>query len=90
MALIEILLALLISRSLTFAKFAFLAALVGIFNIRCKHSESMNLLLGFFVFYYLMLNFMVNTVDFLWNFAFKGVYFHFDQDFVASFSYKTH
>ena len=42
------------------------------------------------MFYYLALNICVNMFDFVWNFALQGIEYQYDDDFVSSFSYKTH
>ena len=46
--------------------------------------------MAFFLVYYLTLNFSVNMFDLCWNHLFKGISYSHDEDFVSSFSYKSH
>ena len=65
-------------------------ALIIVFNIRQKYHDAVNTFLAFFMSYYFMLNFCVNSFDLCWNYAYKGISYHRDADFTSSFSYKTH
>ena len=87
---LEIMVALLFSFSFSVSNVVFLFSLLAILYLRNLKPDVMNLTISFFVFYYTTLNFWVNTIDFFWNYALWDVYYYHDEDFVTSFSYKTH
>lgn len=89
-AIFELSVALLISQQFTFATFLLLSGLVLAFNLRQKYEGAVGTFMAFFLVYYLTLNFSVNMFDLCWNHLFKGISYSHDEDFVSSFSYKSH
>ena len=89
-AIFELLLALFVSRQLNVWSFLLLFSLVLAFNLRQKYPSTVTLTMSFFLMYYLALNSCVNMFDLVWNYAFQGITYQQDSDFVTSFSYKTH
>ena len=67
-----------------------LTSVISVLNLRQKFPGTLNVAIAFLVFYYLALNICVNTFDLVWNFMLQGVSYQHDDDFVSSFSYKTH
>jgi len=47
-------------------------------------------MLSSFVVFYTCINFLVNLMDFLYNRLYRSLNYYHDDDFVLSFSYKTH
>ena len=84
------LVAFIISGSFSYGTLLLFFALILILNLRQKYSATFQIALTFFAFYYLIMNFALNMFDFCWNYLLKGVSYKFDDDFVSSFSYKTH
>ena len=82
--------ALLLAQKLSFNYVFFLDSIILVLNLRQKFPSTLNVTLAFFLFYYLALNICVNMFDLVWNFALQGIAYQYDDDFVSSFSYKTH
>ena len=90
LSVIEIGIALFCSGSFTFGNFSWMILLLAVMYSRNAKPEVMNLSIIFFVFYYTTLNFSVNALDFLWNNALMGTNYYHDEDFISSFSFKSH
>lgn len=59
-------------------------------TLRQKFHLHLNVALAYFIVYYFVINSCVNTFDFFKNYVFMGITYRHDDDFVSSFSYKTH
>ena len=64
--------------------------LILLFNLRQKHGKDIEITVSFFLVYYLLTNLLLNLFDLVWNFMIMGISYRHDDDFVSSFSYKTH
>ena len=64
--------------------------LMAVMYSRNLKPELMNLMIIFFMVYYTTLNFMVNSMDFIVSNQMFGINYYHDDDFVSSFSFKTH
>ena len=87
---IEIIVALFFSGSLTIGNLSWMILLMAVMYLRNVKPDVMNLLISFFIFYYITLNFWVNAVDFLCNNLLLSTNYYHDEDFVTSFSFKSH
>ena len=87
---IEVVVALLISGSLTFGNLVWMLTLMATMYLRNLRPEVLNLSLCFFMFYYTTMNFWVNTIDLFCNNLLLSTNYYHDEDFVTSFSYKSH
>ena len=63
---------------------------MAVLYLRNLRPDVMNLTICFFIFYYTTLTFWVNSIDFFCNYLLWDIYYYHDEDFVTSFSYKTH
>lgn len=86
----ELTVALFVTRQNSWESFFLLSSVITVLALRKKHPQLMNVALAYFVLYYLSINLCVNTFDFFKNFVFEGITYRHDDDFVSSFSYKTH
>ena len=87
---IEVVVALLISGSLTFGNLVWMLTLMATMYLRNLQPDVLNLSLCFFMFYYTTMNFWVNTIDLFCNNLLLSTNYYHDEDFVTSFSYKSH
>jgi hypothetical protein len=67
-----------------------LTSVISVFNLQQKFPGTLNVAIAFLVIYYLTMNICVNIFDLVWNFMLQGASYQHDDDFVSSFSYKTH
>lgn len=89
-AVIEMLVALGLAGEFSLATAILFLTLIVLMNVRQKQPGLVNTALAFFALYYTTLNFSVNLFDFCYNFMFQGLSYRHDNDFVSSFSYKSH
>ena len=87
---IEIVVSLLVSGSLTFGNLIWMLILMATMYLRNLRPDVLNLSLCFFIFYYATINFWVNAIDILCNNLLLSTNYYHDDDFVTSFSYKSH
>ena len=64
--------------------------LMATMYLRNLRPDVLNLSLCFFIFYYATINFWVNAIDILCNNLLLSTNYYHDDDFVTSFSYKSH
>ena len=89
-AIIEIMIALPISGQLSVNTFLIYLGMILFFNLRQKYTNAVQITMAFFLLYYFSMNFCLNFFDLIWNFCLKGIKYKHDDDFVSSFSYKSH
>ena len=80
----------LLSGSLNLGNFTWMIFLLALMYFRNLKPDVTNLTLGFFVFYYFTLNFWVNVIDLLCNNLLLSTNYYHDEDFMSSFSFKSH
>ena len=86
----ELIAALVSSKQFTLVNLGVCATIILAFHARRRLQGPMNLFLIFFIGYYVILNFSVNSFDLVWNFVTKNVTYKPDDDFTSSFSYRVH
>ena len=74
----------------TITSYLIVLFLAFILVLRQSFKATLNPLMVFFLFYYFVLNCMVNVIDLGYNFIYMGLKYEHDDEFHASFSYKAH
>ena len=84
------LIALVAANQLSYGTVIIYLGLLLLFNLRQKNTSDVQVTASLFFFYYFTTNFLLNLFDLVWNYMIKGMTYRHDDDFVSSFSYKTH
>ena len=87
---VEMSVALFFAGRFNWGSFVLYLGMILLFHLRHKQPTTVHLTTFFFLLYYISVNFTLNLFDFFWNYLLKEIQYRHDDDFVASFSYKTH